>query len=249
LAPELGAWTATRWVCERSSKISGAPSGRYVEVKTVNESRTIAEDACNCGHPRACHVDSSSCNDKDHKGVLMPISPSVCRTVAWQTGLLSAAVLGLGALLTSSAAIAADKPIVNEKFSDLEPAIQELRKDANKDRRDIVKANMLLTNSEATRFWPLYDEYRTERSKIGDRRVKLITDYLAKRDSMTEDEAAKLAHEQFDIEKDTVSLQEKWYGKMTKDLSPRTVARFFHIESKLDAAANLALAARIPLIH
>jgi hypothetical protein len=36
---------------------------------------------------------------------------------------------------------------------------------------------------------------------------------------------------------------------MTKVLSERTIARFFHIDEKLDAAADIALAANIPLIH
>ena len=90
----------------------------------------------------------------------------------------------LFALLTPALALAADKPIVNEKFSDLEPAIQMLRQEVGKDRREIVKANMLLTNSEAARFWPIYDEYRAEMAKLGDRRVKLITDYAANRNGM-----------------------------------------------------------------
>jgi hypothetical protein len=37
--------------------------------------------------------------------------------------------------------------------------------------------------------------------------------------------------------------------EVTKGLSERTVARFFHIDEKLDAAADIALAANIPLIH
>jgi hypothetical protein len=32
-------------------------------------------------------------------------------------------------------------------------------------------------------------------------------------------------------------------------VSERTVARFFHIDEKLDSAADIALAASIPLIH
>jgi hypothetical protein len=49
--------------------------------------------------------------------------------------------------------------------------------------------------------------------------------------------------------KDTGELKAKWYKKMTKELSERTIARFFHIDEKLDAAADIALAANIPLIH
>jgi 1,2-phenylacetyl-CoA epoxidase catalytic subunit len=79
--------------------------------------------------------------------------------------------------------------------------------------------------------------------------VRLITDFLAQEHSMTEDAARTLANENFAILKDTSELKAKWYKKMTKELSERTIARFFHIDEKLDAAADIALAANIPLIH
>ena len=175
------------------------------------------------------------------------------RVSSWQSRLLSTAMLGLasaGALLPASPALADPaRPVVNEKFSDFAPVIAELRQEAGQDRRDIVRANMLLTETESARFWPLYDDYRAERKKIGDRRVRLITDFLAQQNSMTEDQARALANEDFAILKDTSELKTKWYKKMTKELSERTVARFFHIDEKLDAAADIALAANIPLIH
>ena len=156
----------------------------------------------------------------------------------------------LCALLTPAFALAADKPIVNEKFSDLEPAIEMLRQEVGKDRRDIVKANMLLTNSEATRFWPIYDEYRGDMKKIDDRRVKLITDFAANRTSMSEDEAERELRELLGIEKDRIELKEDFIKKFIKaPLSERTTARFFQIDNKLDSAVNAALAAKIPLAY
>jgi hypothetical protein len=175
------------------------------------------------------------------------------RIRSWQSRLFSTAIVGIAsasALLAASPALADPaRSIVNEKFSDFAPAIAELRQEAGQDRRNIIRANMLLTETESARFWPLYDEYRAERKKIGDRRVRLVTDFLAQQNSMSEDEARTLANEDFAIEKDTSELKTKWYKKMTKELSERTVARFFHIDEKLDAAADLALAANIPLIH
>ena len=155
----------------------------------------------------------------------------------------------LCALLTPALALSADKPIVNEKFTDLEPAIQMLRDDIGKDRREIVKANMLLTPSEAARFWPIYDEYRAAMNKIGDRRVKVITDYAAARNSMSEDEANRLLTEALDIDKRRVEIKEDYIKKFEKELSARTTARFFHIESKLDAVGDSVRAAKIPLIY
>jgi hypothetical protein len=175
------------------------------------------------------------------------------RVSSWQSRFLSTAMVGIAsasALLAASPILADPaRPIVNEKFSDFAPAIAELRQEAGQDRRDIVRANMLLTETESARFWPLYDEYRAGRQKIGDRRVRLITDFLAQKNSMTEDAARALANEDFAILKDTAELKSKWYKKMTKELSERTVARFFHIDEKLDAAADIAIAANIPLIH
>ncbi len=181
-------------------------------------------------------------------------TPSFFRRVnSWRSRLLSTAMVGIvgaSVLLPASLTLADPaRPIVNEKFSDFAPVIAELRHEAGQDRRDIVRANMLLTETESARFWPLYDEYRVERQKIGDRRVRLITDFLAQQNSMSEDEARTLANEDFAIGKDTSELKAKWYKKMTKVLSERTVARFFHIDEKLDAAADIALAANIPLIH
>jgi len=155
----------------------------------------------------------------------------------------------LCALLTPALALAADKPVVNEKFSDLEPAIQMLRQEVGKDRRDLVKANMLLTNSEAARFWPIYDEYRAEMNKIGDKRVKLITDFAANRNSMSEDEGMRLLKERLDIEKEKNDVRGDYVKKFNKELSARTTARFFQIDQKLDAAVEAALAAKIPLIY
>jgi hypothetical protein len=176
------------------------------------------------------------------------ISVSIFRYV--RTGALCALLApALCALLAPALTIAADKPVVNEKFTDLEPAIQELREAAGKDRRQIVKANMLLTNSEAARFWPIYDEYVADMNKLGDRRVKLITDYAANRNSMSEDEGMRLLKEAIDIDNERLKVQGDYVKKFNKQLSARTTARFFHIEQKLDAIGDAARAAKVPLIY
>jgi hypothetical protein len=193
--------------------------------------------------------DLTSTEVEQHLGLTAP------QTVLPPQGDLAVSILqylrtgALCALLTPAFVLAADKPIVNEKFTDLEPAIQMLRQEVGKDRRQIVKANMLLTESEAGRFWPIYDKYREDMNKVGDRRVKLITDYAASRDSMSEDEGNRLLKEALDIDKERISTKQDYIKKFQKELSARTTARFFQIDQKLDAAVDAALAARIPLIY
>ncbi len=174
------------------------------------------------------------------------------RPAARQAWLHSAALLSAAALcslLSPTLGLAADQPIVNEKFADLEPAIQMLRSEVGQDRREIVKSAMLLTQSESATFWPLYDQYRGEMHALGDRRVRLISDFAANRNAMSEEQAEQLTKEALSIEKDKFSVKESHVKKMSKVLSARTVARFFQIDGKLDAAVDAELAARIPLIH
>ncbi len=175
------------------------------------------------------------------------------RAFAQRTTFLSVALLGIasiGSLFGTSVALAADaKPVVNEKFADVAPAIAELRQEAGQDRRELVKAFMLLTESEGATFWPLYDEYRAARRKLGDRKVRLITVFAASIDSMSEDEAQRLTKEHLAIEKDKLAIEHSYIAKMSKVLSARTVARFFQIDDKLDTTFDLILGAHTPLIH
>ncbi len=175
------------------------------------------------------------------------------RATVWRPRFLWTAFVGLtsiGSLIGTGVALGADAaPTVNEKFADLAPAIAELRQETGQDRREIVKANMLLTKSEGTIFWPLYDQYRAERNKLGDRKVRLITDFAAGIDAMSQDEAERLTKEFLAIEKQKIAIKESYVAKMSKVLSARTVARFFQIDQKLDATVDLALATQIPLIH
>ncbi len=165
---------------------------------------------------------------------------------------LAAAMVALSALAFSicpCVSIAADKAVVNEKFADLEPGIKMMREEAGQDRRQIVKANMLLTETEAAKFWPLYDSYRDARAKLGDRKVRMITDFAASENSMSQDEATRLTKQYFSIEKDKIKVKEAYVAKMSKVLSARTVARFFQIDQKLDAIVDVNIAANVPLIH
>jgi hypothetical protein len=175
--------------------------------------------------------------------ILNYLQPALRRSV------MLASAAALCALLGSPLSVADDKAVVNEKFADLEPAIQMLREEVGQDRRAIVKKNMLLTQTEAATFWPLYDDYRKDMRKLDDRRTRLITDFAAHRDAMSEDEGARLTKEALSIEEDKVEVRQDHVKKMSKDLSARTVARFFQIDAKLDAIVNAELAARIPLIH
>jgi hypothetical protein len=117
------------------------------------------------------------------------------------------------------------------------------------DKKALVADNMQLTESEAKAFWPVYEEYQTEMKVIGDRMVKLIENYGATHKVMTDDTAGKLLKNLMSIQRDRVTLQEKYLPKFEKVLPMTKVARYYQIENKFRAVVDYDVTSQIPLVE
>jgi hypothetical protein len=136
---------------------------------------------------------------------------------------------------------------VNEKFADMNDEIAAVRSVAQSDRKTIVDHAMLLTPQESTAFWPVYNKYREEVTRVNDQLVKVITDYAAQRDTLTDTQANKLITDYLAFEQNFLELRKKYLKQFTAVIPMTKVARFYQIENKLDALQRLGLASEIPL--
>jgi hypothetical protein len=149
-------------------------------------------------------------------------------------------------LLGTFTAQAQVNPTLSEEFgTDIEAA----RTIMSTERKILIMREMNFTPQEAEAFWPLYDEYVLARRPIGDMRVKVITDYAATYQTMTNEKARKLADESMDYETKQLKLKKKYIKKFRKVLSDIKVVRYFQLESKLDAIIDFDLASQIPLME
>jgi hypothetical protein len=63
------------------------------------------------------------------------------------------------------------------------------RKDIRSKQKHMIAANLKLTEAEATKFWPIYDQYTQELIGINDKRYDLIKQYSQNCGSITDDQA------------------------------------------------------------
>ena len=145
----------------------------------------------------------------------------------------------------SAGAIAQTDAIDAELAADIEA----MRTVVQTERKILVLQEMSFTDAEAAAFWPLYDEYRAEAKKIGDLRVKVITDYVAAYETMTDALAKQLLSDSVKFEEQNLKLKKKYIKKFEKILPAIKVTRYFQLENKLDAVVNYDLAAEIPLMQ
>jgi hypothetical protein len=137
---------------------------------------------------------------------------------------------------------------VNPAFADLDAAVTDARAVIQAERRMLVSDALQLSQVEAAAFWPLYDKYAAELKRIGDLRVKVITDFAAAYPDLGPELADQLLKDGLSYQQQLVKLRKSYLGKFRKALGPQKAARFYQLENKLDAIASFALAREIPLV-
>jgi hypothetical protein len=141
--------------------------------------------------------------------------------------------------LSGTPALAQDKPADN---------MQIVLEKIKADKRLLVAENMQLTDAEAKAFWPVYDQYQNELFLIRVRTGKLINDYEATYETMTNATAQRLLDESMAIETLRLKLNKAYLSKFRKALPGIKTVRYYQIENKINAALYYELAARIPLV-
>jgi hypothetical protein len=117
------------------------------------------------------------------------------------------------------------------------------------DKKLFVATNMQLTESEANAFWPVYESYQAELGKLRDREIKLIEKFAAKYETMSDDAAKNLLEDSLSIDLDHQKLRQSYLAKFRGVLPDTKVARYYQLESKIDAVMEYELARRIPLVR
>ncbi len=126
--------------------------------------------------------------------------------------------------------------------------IQLLRQDIRSQKKQLVAANLQLTDSEATKFWPVYDAYTVETTKIGDARLALIKEYAQNYDTLTDAQAKSLIPRMMDVDQQSIALRKQWVPKFEAVLPGKKAALFFQIDRRVQLLIELQLASMIPMV-
>jgi len=127
--------------------------------------------------------------------------------------------------------------------------IQLMRKDVKSDKKALVAANMSLTETEATKFWPVYDQYAADLAKINDAKLAVIKQYAAKYDNLSSEEAQLLVRKWNESDDAVIQLRLNYLPKFHDALHSRKTARFFQLDRRIGLVLDLQLAAEIPLVE
>jgi hypothetical protein len=127
--------------------------------------------------------------------------------------------------------------------------IEMLRADLRAQRKQIVAQNMTLTADEATKFWPIFDQYRQEAIKPNDDRWAVIKEYAENYSTMTDAQAQDYMKRSTALDQQLLSLRMKYVPIFEKVISAKKTALLFQIDRRVDLLINLQLSAVIPMVN
>ena len=125
--------------------------------------------------------------------------------------------------------------------------IQLLKSDVQSNKIVIITEVMKFTDEQSEKFWPIYNEYSNELSKLGDKRIANIKDFAANYDSLTNEKANQLINTSFDFQEDRLDLNQDYYNKFAEALGSIVAAKYMQLEHQIQLIIDLSINSNLPL--
>jgi hypothetical protein len=116
------------------------------------------------------------------------------------------------------------------------------------EKKALVADYLQMSNDEAEKFWPIYNQYEAQRIDAFTRRFKLIDTYLVNIEKgIAEVHADEMVKESAAIQKMELELRQKYYKLIKKSISLPVAARFYQVEDAINVAVRNELYGNLPV--
>ena len=123
-----------------------------------------------------------------------------------------------------------------------------LRQDLGTKKVALITEVMQFTDQESEVFWPLYREFDFENAKIGDETLKLIKDYAAHYENITDEKAVELMNTSFNLRNKKLDLKRNYLKKFGKVIAPARAVKFMQVMNQIEMIIDIQIASQLPLV-
>ena len=172
-------------------------------------------------------------------------------TLMWRSVLLLPLLCSLSAMQSSAQAQGAQKPSAQDKDAqqkNVREYVELLRTNVRQQKAQIMGAVLQLDVDQAAKFWPIYNEYDSELTKLNNLRLENIQEYARNYDALSDDKADELVQKALDYRKQRADLLAKYYGRVKSSLGAVEAARFLQVEDQLLLIIDLQIVSELPIM-
>lgn len=131
---------------------------------------------------------------------------------------------------------------------DVDKDIALLRRDLRSEKKKIIAMNITLTAEEATKFWPVYDQYIADITKVYDQFYGNVKDFAAQQKTLTDAQASALMKRWGELLVQIAQTRVKYLPIFEKAVPATKAAHFFHIDRRLYSLLELQVVTEMPIL-
>jgi hypothetical protein len=127
--------------------------------------------------------------------------------------------------------------------------VAQFRTDLMSKRADIMAKGLTLTAEQASKFWPLFEEFQKEQDAIVNEQIEATKAYADRFQELSDKDALAYVQALLDRDQKMHDLRVKWMGKFQKAVPVKTAARAIQLDRRLGNAAQIQVSQQIPLVR
>jgi hypothetical protein len=169
---------------------------------------------------------------------------------AFVAGMVVATALGGG--MTGARAAAQEQQVTVQSV--ISPTVTDedialLRQDLRARKMQVIGQNMSLSDTEAQKFWPIYNHYVKDLQEVNNQKYALLKQYAEMWSTMTDQDALIYVRNWLEVDGQAQALRLKYVPVISQVLPGRKAATFFQLDRRLNMIVDLQLFSQIPLAH
>jgi hypothetical protein len=173
---------------------------------------------------------------------------------AFVAGMLVATALGVGMAAARAKTQGAEQGqdvtverVISPTVTDEDIAL--LRQDLRAMKMQVIGQNMSLSDTEAEKFWPIYNHYVKDLQEVNNQKYALLKEYAEMWATMTDEDALIYVRHWLEADGEAQALRLKYVPVVSQVLPGKKAATFFQLDRRLNMIIDLQLFSQIPLAH
>jgi hypothetical protein len=117
--------------------------------------------------------------------------------------------------------------------------IDEVRRTIIQKRDSALSVLLEMSDEQAAAFWPLQKGYDKDMMELGKTDQKLVREFRQAFGKLTAETASSIAERFFDLERDRLALQQKYFHQISESVSPVIAVQFIQLQRQFETELEL----------
>jgi hypothetical protein len=127
--------------------------------------------------------------------------------------------------------------------------VAQFRTDLMSKRADIMAKGLTLNAEQASKFWPLFEQFQKEQDVIVNDQISATRSYADQYQDLSDKDAVAYVQALLERDQKMHDLRVKWLGKFQKAVPSKVAARAIQLDRRLSNVAQIQLSQQIPLVR